>query len=79
MLSTTAEYALRIMIFLAESEGERFTGEEIAEATKVTPGYTVKVLRNVRDVSSVVHKAAAKAKDDRARYRAVNRARRALI
>ena len=45
MLSTTAEYALRIMIFLAESEGEPFTGEEIAEATKVTPGYTVKVLQ----------------------------------
>ena len=45
MLSTTAEYALRIMIFLAESEGESFTGEEIAEATKVTPGYTVKVLQ----------------------------------
>ncbi len=35
MLSTTAEYALRIMIHLAESNGDQLTSETIAEATKV--------------------------------------------
>ncbi len=45
MLSTTAEYALRIMIFLAESEGESVTSDKIADATKVPPDYTVKVLQ----------------------------------
>ncbi len=45
MLSTTAEYALRIMIHLAESNGEQLTSESIATATKVPADYTVKVLQ----------------------------------
>ena len=45
MLSTTAEYALRIMIHLAESNGDQLTSETIAEATKVPADYTVKVLQ----------------------------------
>lgn len=45
MLSTTAEYALRIMIHLAEADGDQLTSETIAEATKVPADYTVKVLQ----------------------------------
>ncbi len=45
MLSTTAEYALRIMIHLAEADGEQMTSESIAQATKVPTDYTVKVLQ----------------------------------
>ena len=45
MLSTTSEYALRIMIHLAESNGEQLTSETIAHATKVPADYTVKVLQ----------------------------------
>lgn len=45
MLSTTAEYALRIMINLAEANGEQRTSEEISAATKVPNDYTVKVLQ----------------------------------
>ena len=45
MLSTTAEYALRIMIHLAESNDEQLTSESIAQATKVPTDYTVKVLQ----------------------------------
>ncbi len=45
VLSTTAEYALRIMIHLAESNGDQLTSETIAEATKVPADYTVKVLQ----------------------------------
>ena len=45
MLTTTTEYALRIMIHLAESNGEQLTSESIAQATKVPTDYTVKVLQ----------------------------------
>ncbi|MHC4413732.1 MAG: RrF2 family transcriptional regulator [Planctomycetota bacterium] len=45
MLSTTAEYALRIMIYLAEYGDEPLTSDRIAEATKVSPDYTIKVLQ----------------------------------
>jgi Rrf2 family nitric oxide-sensitive transcriptional repressor len=45
MLSTTAEYALRIMIVLAESEQEPTTSERIAALTKVPTDYSVKVLQ----------------------------------
>jgi len=47
MLSTTAEYALRIMIALAESEKESMTSEEIAAVTVVPPGYAVKILHTL--------------------------------
>lgn len=45
MLSTTAEYALRIMIHLAEANGEQCTSEEISQATMVPGDYAVKVLQ----------------------------------
>lgn len=47
MLSRTAEYALRIMILLTEREGTSLTAEQIAEATLVPAGYTVKVLQQL--------------------------------
>jgi Rrf2 family protein len=45
MLSTTAEYALRIMIVLTESDGAPVTSERIAALTKVPADYSVKVLQ----------------------------------
>ena len=45
MLSNTAEYALRIMITLAEAADEPMTSERIAEITRVPPDYAVKVLQ----------------------------------
>lgn len=45
MLSSTAEYALRIMIHLTEADGEQHTSDEISLATKVPSDYTVKVLQ----------------------------------
>lgn len=48
MLSTTAEYALRIMIFITEAGGESVTGERIAEATKVPADYAINVLQVLR-------------------------------
>lgn len=45
MLSTTAEYALRIMISLAEADDEPRTSEQLAEATKVPADYAVKILQ----------------------------------
>jgi Rrf2 family protein len=47
MLSRTAEYALRIMIYLTEHKDESATAEQIAEATLVPSGYTVKVLQQL--------------------------------
>ena len=45
MLSNTAEYALRIMIVLAEDGDTPQTSEQIAEATKVSADYAVKILQ----------------------------------
>ncbi len=45
MLSATGEYALRIMIHLAESQGKPLISDKIAEATKVPADYAVKVLQ----------------------------------
>ena len=45
MLSATAEYALRIMIVLAEAPGDPITSEKIAQRTKVPTDYSVKVLQ----------------------------------
>lgn len=47
MLSSTAEYALRIMIALTEADGEPMTSEQIAEMTKVPADYAVKVLQSL--------------------------------
>ncbi|MHC4767856.1 MAG: RrF2 family transcriptional regulator [Planctomycetota bacterium] len=45
VLSNTAEYALRIMITLAEAADEPLTSERIAELTRVPGDYAVKVLQ----------------------------------
>jgi len=45
VLSNTAEYALRIMITLAEASDEPLTSERIAEITRVPADYAVKVLQ----------------------------------
>ncbi len=47
MLSLTAEYALRIMIFLTERKGGFATSEQIAYGTSVPAGYTIKVLQQL--------------------------------
>lgn len=44
MLSTTAEYALRIVTHLAEVEADQLTSDQIAEATKVPADYAQKIL-----------------------------------
>jgi Rrf2 family nitric oxide-sensitive transcriptional repressor len=46
MLSRTAEYALRIMILLTERKTS-LTAKQIADATLVPAGYTVKVLQQL--------------------------------
>ena len=45
MLSTTAEYALRIMVVLTEAKGSPTTSDHIAARTGVPPDYSVKVLQ----------------------------------
>ncbi len=45
MLSTTAEYALRIMVVLTDAKGTPTTSEHIAARTGVPPDYSVKVLQ----------------------------------
>jgi Rrf2 family protein len=47
LLSQTAEYALRIMIFLTERKDESVTAAQISKATRVPVGYTVKVLQQL--------------------------------
>lgn len=47
MISQTAEYALRIIVYLASLEGEAATTAQIASATKTPQGYLSKILRNL--------------------------------
>ena len=47
MISQTAEYALRIIIYLASLDGAPATIAQIASATKTPQGYLSKVLRNL--------------------------------
>lgn len=46
MISQTAEYALRAMVFLA-MRSSAATGQEIAETTKVPPGYLSKIMQQL--------------------------------
>ena len=52
MISQTAEYALRAMVFLA-MRGAAATGQEIAEITKVPPGYLSKIMQQLGRCSLV--------------------------
>src|SRR4029077_20731526 len=45
MLSTTAEYALRIAVALTEAEGRALTSRELAAITNVPANYCVKVVQ----------------------------------
>lgn len=45
MFSQTAEYALRAVVFLAMSQKQAFTTQQIADATKVSAPYLSKVLQ----------------------------------
>jgi Rrf2 family protein len=47
MFSQTAEYALRIIVYLASLEGKPATIPQIAETTRAPAGYLAKVLRNL--------------------------------
>jgi Rrf2 family protein len=47
MFSRTVEYALRAVVYLASREGEARTAQQVAEATKVPPGYMAKVLQSL--------------------------------
>lgn len=45
MVSRTAEYALRAIVYLADQKGKALTTQQIAEATQVPAGYLSKVLQ----------------------------------
>lgn len=45
MISQTAEYALRAVVFLAKSTGTAYTSDQIAKATQVPAPYLSKVLQ----------------------------------
>lgn len=47
MISQTAEYALRAIVYLAEHDTEPHTAAEIAEATQVPAGYLAKVMQGL--------------------------------
>ena len=47
MLSQTAEYALRVVVFLASREDNPATIAQIAAATQVPQGYLAKVLQSL--------------------------------
>lgn len=47
MISQTAEYALRIVVWLASQHPAPRTTREIAEATQIPPGYLAKVLQTL--------------------------------
>lgn len=47
MISQTAEYALRAIVFLAMNSGRAYTTQEIAETTKVPAAYLSKVLKSL--------------------------------
>jgi len=47
MISQTAEYALRAMVYLADHTTETVTAEAIAEGTKVPVGYLAKIMQGM--------------------------------
>jgi Rrf2 family transcriptional regulator, nitric oxide-sensitive transcriptional repressor len=54
MISQTAEYALRAVVFLADHEGEPRTTAQIAKTTLVPAGYLAKVMQSLSR-TGVVH------------------------
>lgn len=47
MISQTAEYALRAVVFLADQGGEPRTNAQIAEATQIPVDYLAKVMQSL--------------------------------
>ncbi len=47
MISQTAEYALRAIVYLADHPGEAHTAEKIASGTKVPVGYLAKIMQGL--------------------------------
>jgi Rrf2 family protein len=47
MISQTAEYALRAVVYLADQQGRPRTTAQIAKATEVPAGYLAKVMQNL--------------------------------
>jgi Rrf2 family protein len=47
MISQTAEYALRAIVYLADQRGAPRTTAQIAEVTQVPPGYLAKVMQSL--------------------------------
>ena len=47
MISQTAEYALRAIVYLADHAGEAHTAEKIAQGTKVLVGYLAKIMQGL--------------------------------
>jgi Rrf2 family transcriptional regulator, nitric oxide-sensitive transcriptional repressor len=47
MISQTAEYALRAIVYLADHPGEAHTAERIAVGTKVPVGYLAKIMQGL--------------------------------
>lgn len=47
MISQTAEYALRAMVYLAQEPDRSHTNQQIALSTRVPIGYLAKVLQNL--------------------------------
>ena len=47
MISQTAEYALRAIVYLADQEGKPRTTAQIAEVTQVPAGYLAKVMQSL--------------------------------
>lgn len=53
MISQTAEYALRAIVFLADQGGKPRTTAQIAEATQIPAGYLAKVMQSLSRVRLV--------------------------
>jgi Rrf2 family protein len=54
MISQTAEYALRAIVFIADHPNEPTTTETIAEGTKVPVGYLAKIMQGLSK-AGIVH------------------------
>jgi Rrf2 family protein len=53
MISPTAEYALRAVVAIAHAEGGVMITPDIADMTKVPPGYLSKILQTIRKAGLV--------------------------
>lgn len=54
MISTTAEYALRAVVYLASTGGKTIVREEVARQTQVPSDYLVKVMKALDSAEIIV-------------------------